>query len=94
MSGVRAVRYAASDPVVGGTNLNCSEKLRTDYVLRTMNEDRIDRFLNPYRIDYARAVELGRKWFETNRLHDAMKKQLPISEIISEIGEELSQVGS
>jgi len=112
MSGVRSVRFAASDPVAGGTNLNYSNNsfiksrnidvrkvenylgeiqrvLRTDYVLKTMGGDRINRFLHYYSIDYPKAVEIGRRWYKMDKLHSAMKKQLPISEIINEIGAEL-----
>jgi tRNA(adenine34) deaminase len=112
MSGVRSIRYAASDPVAGGTNLNDSANtfiksrnmdvqkaenyvgeiqrvLRTDHVLRTMGEDRINRFLHQYRIDYPKAVDIGIRWHTSNKLQSSMKKQLPISIIINEIGEEL-----
>lgn len=113
MSGVRTVRYAASDPVAGGANLNEADNafvkarnldiqrvehqlgeiqrvIRTDYVLRNMEGDRGSRFLDPDYEEYPGAVELGRRWFESNKLQEAAQRQVPISEIVDEIGRVLS----
>lgn len=63
--------------------------IRTDYVLRNMEGDRISRFLDPDRAEYPRAVELGQSWFESNKLQEAIKRRVPISEIVDEIGRAL-----
>lgn len=115
MCGVRSVRYAASDPLAGGVNLNSSNNtfiksrgidiqkadkflgevqlvLRTDHVLRAMDEGRKERFLHMYSIDYPRAVKLGRRWFEEDRLIIAKKEHLTIDLIVNGIGKELKDI--
>jgi tRNA(Arg) A34 adenosine deaminase TadA len=108
MSGVRTVRYAASDPVAGGTDLNRSNNpfirernidvrraehrlgeiqrvLRTDYVLRTMDAGRAERFLGLEREEYPLAVELGRRWHASGKLQDAARRQIPFAAVVDEI---------
>jgi Cytosine/adenosine deaminases len=114
MSGVRTVRYAASDPVAGGTDLNRSDNafirernidvrraeyrlgeiqrvLRTDYVLRTMDAGRAERFLGFDRAEYPRAVELGRRWHASDKLQDAARRQVPFAAVMDEIAAALER---
>ncbi|AIQ14309.1 nucleoside deaminase [Paenibacillus durus] len=112
MTGIRKVRFAATDPIAGGRNLNYSDNsfiksrgidiesaekqlgeiqqvLMTDYILRSIKEEQVSRFLNSYTIDYPKAVTIGIKWYKENKLYQASKEQLPINMIIDDILEAL-----
>lgn len=114
MSGVRTVRYAASDPEAGGADLNeagnrfirsrnidirkadhflgeIQRVIRTDQVLRAIAGERATRLLNQDRAEYPRAVDLGVRWFETNKLQDMARKRVPVSEIVDEIAAALGK---
>jgi tRNA(adenine34) deaminase len=113
MSGINRVRYAALDPIAGGSNLNnvnnsfiqsreidiqCGDKflgniqrvIRTDYVLRLDDKDKAESLLFCESNDYPEAVDLGRRWFKSNKLIQAKQDGLKISTIIDEIHKELS----
>jgi tRNA(adenine34) deaminase len=113
MSGIRRVRYAALDPIAGGSNLNnasnsfiqsreidiqCVDKflgniqrvLRTDYLLRLDDKIKAESIIFSESIDYPEAVELGKRWYKSNKLIQAKQNGLTVGTIIDDIYKELN----
>lgn len=65
---------------------------RTDYVLRTMDAARAERFLDREGGDYPQAVELGRRWHASGRLAEAARRRVPIAAVVDEIAAELDRM--
>ncbi|OUM95289.1 MAG: hypothetical protein A9Z00_07925 [Thermobacillus sp. ZCTH02-B1] len=108
MSGIRTVRYAECDLNRSGNafirdrNLDVRQAEhrlgeiqrvpRTDYVLRTMDAARAERFLDREGGDYPQAVELGRRWHASGRLAEAARRRVPIAAVVDEIAAELDRM--
>ncbi|MCZ8517687.1 nucleoside deaminase [Paenibacillus filicis] len=64
--------------------------LRTDYILRYLNKETAQKLLYGFTEDYPEAVELGKRWFDLNKLEHAKQNGYHIGKIIDEINQELS----
>jgi len=115
MSGIRRVRYASTDALAGGADLNHSNNrfilsrniemqcehgilgiiqkvLRTDYLLRLDDKDLAERLVSYEVGQYPEAVELGRRWYESDKLLLAKEKGMGIDRIVDDISREIELV--
>jgi tRNA(Arg) A34 adenosine deaminase TadA len=63
--------------------------IRTDYLLRYISREKSEMLLEREGIYYPEAIELGRAWFETNKLLKSKKEGKGINEIVDEIHKEI-----
>jgi tRNA(adenine34) deaminase len=63
--------------------------LRTDYVIRNISMEHATKRLAEYSMDYPEAVELGKRWYEQNKLVQAKESGSSVENIVNEIYLEL-----